>query len=132
MQRKINTYVIAPLVLLLLAVIICFKSPAAADLVNTKWKGVLNAPGPEDGMLEFKKDSVLAYIGGQIIETSHYSLKGDTLMFQKLSGGSPCTPTQVGKYLYAIKSDVLTIKMISEDCDARIGVFSDAGYKRQK
>jgi len=109
---------------------ISWQSPVPNLLSNTKWIGFLNIPAPTEGILKFKKDTVLAYVGDEIIETMSYQTKGDTLIFKKLSGTSPCDD-QVGYYKYDIKAEVLTFYLIKDDCPPRTTTFSSDGYKKQ-
>ncbi len=111
-----------------------------AQLANTKWAGVFNIPNPTDCTLSFKTDSAYLVYSGEdsmllngtadetkyvtgkdsfVIEVMSYKINGDTLIIQKINGGSPCGTEDVGKYEAAIKDNELSMTLINEDCDAR-------------
>ena len=106
-------------------------SPNTNELDNTSWTGLVNAPDPEDATLKFSADTLYVYINTQLIETSIYSVNLDTLTLVKATGLSPCLD-EIGKYEFQINNDVLTVKPISDFCDARYEVFSPLGYKRKE
>jgi hypothetical protein len=112
-----------------------------AQLTNTKWKGIANVPMPSECLFDFKNDTVLMrYVGNDpvdlrnelgnmvtvtgkdsmVIETMTYQFTGDTLILQKVKGGSPCDNETIGKYRIAIKDKKLLISLIADDCEARV------------
>lgn len=107
-----------------------WKDPAANNLIQTKWRGVILVPTPIDGLFEFKKDSLLLYSNDRIVETMSYEIKSDTLLLKKLSGASPCND-EIGKYKYEVKDDLLTLTVLKDDCATRSSCFSPDGYKKE-
>lgn len=107
-----------------------YHNQAASPLSNTKWIGIVNVPSPEQCTLEFKSDTMFLYINNDIIETTSYREKGDTLIFKKISGKSPCGD-EAGEYTYHIKENVLTISLLNDMCSARLNAFTPEGYKKQ-
>ncbi|MEO6820426.1 MAG: hypothetical protein ABI266_10275 [Ginsengibacter sp.] len=90
-----------------------------AQIQNTSWKGVFNLPSPADCIFEFKTDTALLTMDGNILETSKLTVKGDTLTLQKLSGGSPCDADVIGIYRFKINGDKLTLTVIDDACNER-------------
>lgn len=90
-----------------------------AQIQNTSWKGVFNVPSPQDGVFEFKADTVYVILFGDILETSKFKIIGDTLTLQKLSGGSPCDESVIGIYHFKINDDKLLLTMIDDVCEQR-------------
>lgn len=134
-QSVMNAYkktTVAQLVITFIFAIVClsWQMPVANELANTKWKGTVFAPNPIESVFDFKNDTLKVSSGNQIIETMSFQTKGDTLVIKKLSGGSPCSG-QVGRYKYAIKSNVLTLAVIQDACEVRPSSFSSDGYKKQ-
>jgi len=100
-------------------------------LTNTKWYGTFNVPGPMSGTLEFKKDTVLLSIEGEVVESMTYKEKGDTLFFQKIYGQSPCSE-EIGEYKFQLKENVLVLSPMKDACDIRSNAFSKEGYKKEQ
>lgn len=90
-----------------------------AQIQNTSWKGVFNVPSPQACVLEFKTDTAIITLEGDVLETSMITIKGDTLTFQKLSGNSPCDTDIIGIYRFKVKDDKLTITVIDDGCNER-------------
>lgn len=134
MKTKINNRKALTIYLFIAAIFIVpalsWKDPAANNLIQTKWRGVILVPTPIDGLFEFKKDSLLLYSNDRIVETMSYETKGDTLLLKKLSGASSCND-EVGKYKCVVKDDVLTLTVLKDDCAARSSCFSPDGYKKE-
>lgn len=109
---------------------IAWQKPVVNPLKNTRWKGLIFAPGAVEGVFSFKKDSLMLYAGTQVIETMWYQTKADTLLLKKLSGGSPCND-EVGQYKFLVKNDLLTLTVIKDGCESRTAAFAPEGYKKQ-
>lgn len=99
-------------------------------LSNTKWYGTFNVPGPMSGTLEFKKDTALLSIEGEVVESMTYKQKGDTLVFQKIYGQSPCDE-EIGEYKFQLKDNVLVLMAMQDACEMRASAFSKEGYKKE-
>lgn len=101
------------------------------DLINTTWSGKINVPDPVDAEMQFRNDSLFIYIGDDLVETSSFKVKGDTLILQKLSGKSTCD-LQPADYSYSINDSVLILQALNDNCIERKSAFSTDGYKRIK
>ncbi len=108
-----------------------FTSSNPGQLNQTRWEGVLHVPEATAAEIEFKTDSLLIYVGGDLVETNAYEVVGDTLKMRKLNGMSSCD-TLTSHYRYTIKNDVLNLAAINDNCQERKGAFSSEGYKRKK
>jgi hypothetical protein len=115
--------------LALVAGLVSFKWMATQPLENTRWKGLVNAPAPTEAEFEFKKDSFLLYVQGQVFETMAYTVNGDTLRISKLDGNSPCND-EVGMYNFSIKDDKLFLKVNNDPCGIRAAAFNES-YSKQ-
>lgn len=111
--------------------IIMMAFPKTDALSNTSWKGFLNVPDPTDASLKFSGDTLYVYINAELIETSTYSVKSDTLNLIKVSGNSPCT-NEVGIYTYEIDKNTLMIRPVSDVCEARFYAFDPMGYEKKE
>lgn len=114
----------------LLVLIVSFTMPPVNKLANTKWAGNINVPNPEKCLLEFTSDSLTVTQKTEVLETMSYQLNGDTLLLKKLTGISPCSTDIIGKYLYKIQQDVITISLVEDNCTERSGAFTSEGYKQ--
>lgn len=92
---------------------------ANQQIQNTSWKGTFFVPSPQECIMTFTSDTAYLKINGESIETSTFTINGDTLTFHKVSGGSPCGMDIIGIYKMDIKDDLLTISVIEDDCQAR-------------
>ncbi|MEJ5962010.1 hypothetical protein [Pedobacter immunditicola] len=101
------------------------------DLINTTWSGKINVPDPVDAEMEFRNDSLFTYIGTDLVETTSFKIKGDTLILQKISGMSTCDQ-QPADYKYTIKDEVLKLEALNDNCAERKSAFSNDGFKRLK
>jgi hypothetical protein len=99
-------------------------------LTNTKWYGTFNVPGPMSGTLEFKKDTALLSIDGEVVESMTFKEKGDTLVFKKIYGQSPCSE-EMGEYKVQLTDKLLVLLPIQDACDIRANAFSKEGYKKE-
>jgi len=122
----------AAMVLLVTGIIACisWQTPAQVSLANTKWAGTIFAPEPIEVVFDFKKDALVLVYNDKDIESMAYQLKGDTITLKKLKGASPCAD-ETGRYLYKVEKDVLTLKVIKDDCETRSTAFAPEGYKKQ-
>ena len=118
--------------LLCIAFIFIWQTSTTANetLSNTKWHGTFNVPDPMSGTLEFKKDTVLLSIDGEVIESMTYKEKGDMLMLQKIYGQSPCSEA-IGEYKFQLKDNVLMLSPMQDVCEIRANAFSKEGYKKE-
>lgn len=130
MLLKPQTYTLPLITILLLILLAGFKNQSTASLTGTRWTGVLNLPAndKERGLLVFKKDSLVIYVAGQVIETARYTLNKNIIVFKKISRGGFCSPEQTAKYLFAIQLNVLTLTPVVDNCVTRTNIFSAKGY----
>ncbi len=103
---------------------------AQTGLSATRWKGIAYIPDAAEVTLSFTKDSVVMLRDNDPLETMHYSLSGDTLRIEKLSGMSPCG-VNTGTYKLSIKNNNLFLEVIKDECPERINAFSLEGYLKQ-
>src|SRR6478736_4633395 len=84
-------------------------TPAFSQLKNTKWEGAIKGDNPRDGMLDFKKDTLIFYAlpSNEIVETMTYSISGSTFTIKKIAGQSDCDGSTAGKYGFEIKGGQL-------------------------
>jgi hypothetical protein len=114
-------------------VIACLS--AKSQLANHKWEGSIemdNQPTPVT--LDFKKDTVDALVtpSGELIEKMTYTAKNGIVTFKKVSGRSGCGSDIVGKYMFAIKKDVVTLTLTEDICGDRAGVLDKSSWKKSK
>ena len=108
-----------------------FLTPKSEDLLNTTWSGKLNVPDPVDAEMEFRKDSLFIYLGPELVETTSFKVKEDTLVLQKISGMSSCD-LESADYRYTINNDVLVLEALKDNCAERKTAFSTEGFKKIK
>ena len=111
--------------------ILSMPSLKPEDLINTTWSGKINVPDPVDAEMEFRHDSLFTYIGEDLVETSSFKIKGDTLILQKINGMSSCDQ-QPADYKYTIEDDVLKLEALNDNCAERKSAFLNDGFKRIK
>jgi hypothetical protein len=92
-----------------------------AQLANTKWKGTFQFDRPTDVVLEFKKDTVTAFMAddNSMLETMTYTVNDTSFTIQRVWGQSNCNNDSKGQYHFSIKEGVMYVKIISDDCDGR-------------
>jgi hypothetical protein len=107
--------------IIITALVILAAAVANAQLKNTKWKGTLQLDNPMDLILNFRTDTLLASMAqdGSVIETMSYSATDSTFTFEKISGQSDCSTGSKATYRFDIKENALSVKTISDACDAR-------------
>ena len=107
---------------------------SVAQLTKTKWKGSMLIPDETETIVSFSKDTMLAFIGkGEtLLETSTYTVKGDTLLLKSVSGSSQCGPQTIGVYRWAIKGSSLSISPVTDDCSRRFQAWSNQPFVRMQ
>jgi len=100
---------------------------ANAQLTNTKWKVTLNIPDPTEVIFDFRTDTVeaLAAESSESIETMLYTVKDTVLTLQKITGGSECDDTVIGKYKFEMKDDGMYVTLIDDACDDRSNALNN-------
>lgn len=106
---------------------------ANAQLAGTKWKGKVNIPNPTDVIFIFK-DTVadVTTMSGLPVESCSYKINGDTIIFKKLNGGSPCPVNSMFTVQFAVKDDKMTIIPLTDDCEGRKGSFTSEPLVKMK
>ncbi|RZK68570.1 MAG: hypothetical protein EOO85_24055 [Pedobacter sp.] len=102
------------------------------QLANTAWQGAVNMGQVVDVVLRYEADTVKMYSVSdhEILETMTYSIKGDSLTWKKVDGGSPCDTQTPGIYQFIIKNDEMAINLIKDDCPARSGALLPKPFKK--
>jgi hypothetical protein len=105
---------------------------AQAQLTNTRWKGQMMIPSPNEVILDFRIDTVYLFVlpDSQLVETMIYSRKDSIITLTKVSGHSPCDETQVGKYQVSWKDDNLHMLPTNDPCESRFNAFIDAPWTK--
>jgi len=82
----------------------------------------------------FQNDTMsMAYVLGKLpTDIMVYTEKDNVLSVRKVSGGVPCSDTQIGKYSYEIKNDQLFLTKIEDACAARGGADISQVFIRMK
>lgn len=104
---------------LLLATVI--SGSLAAQLTNSKWKGIIDLGNPVNVSFDFGKDT-LAVINldeNSVIETMIYKGTNTSFTIIKITGQSECDTTAVGKYNYLIKDNELLLTAVDDNCEDR-------------
>ena len=106
---------------LIFVLVLLFTAVSAqAQLEGTKWRGDMNVPENMTILLKFQKQTLdMISLDGDQLESMLYTIKGDTLLLKKLSGGSPCNLDSIFKIKYTIKDDMLSITPLTDDCEGR-------------
>jgi hypothetical protein len=101
--------------------VIIFSAFINADnpLKNTKWTG-------EGGFVIFftASDSVKLLADDQLITTAQYKVKDSLLIWRDITVSDATCDTSIrGTYIYRIKEDVLTFRIVSDRCEDRANVL---------
>src|SRR5262245_7295127 len=96
--------------------ILSFNNQQQANpLINTKWGGT-------DGLQVFfnKTDTVRLIISGKVIAAAQYKVKDSILTWRDyIANDASCDTSIRGTYVYKIKEDVLTFRVLSDKCEER-------------
>lgn len=120
-------------IILILIAAIALK-PAFSQLKNTRWEGAIKGDNPQNGILDFKKDTLILYAASshQVIETMMYGIKGKTFTVKKIEGQSDCDNINPGKYGFEIKGDKISIKLIEDPCADRSSALDTTTWTKSK
>lgn len=107
-----------------LFILLCFMgitNEASAQLANTKWSGSLAVPDLIPVILSFKTDTldVISIESGDFLETMNYKISGDTLLLNKITGGSPCPTGSTFKVKFTLQRENILVTPLSDDCAMR-------------
>lgn len=111
------------------AIIACFAMmsiPAFSQLKDSKWMATFKIPSEVSCYFSFGKDTLdmTEVENDRLLEQMAYTIKSDTIIFTKLTGGSPCENDAQGIYRWKIDGNVFKMNLISDSCDGR----SAAGF----
>lgn len=128
--KKLNNRMKKTLIISIICIsLLSFRHFSNQPLENTRWEGQINVPAPTDAIFEFKKDSFLLFVNGDLFETMQYNVSGDSLRIKKLDGNSPCN-NENALYTFSIKENKLYIKAVDDPCTIRAGAFGEY-YSKQ-
>lgn len=106
---------------------------AKAQLNGTKWRGNVNVPEDVTVLLNFQKQTLeMTAMDGNQLESMSYTVKGDTILLKKLSGGSPCDLDSTFKVKYTINYDKLNITPLTDDCEGRQRAWQKQPFTKVK
>lgn len=91
----------------------------AQNITNTTWKTFVGEPMNDTIILKFRTDSAFLTTSKGDIINSYIKVLKDTLNIRDISGQYACPETLEGKYTYSIDSNVLTIKLLNDECNGR-------------
>jgi hypothetical protein len=120
--------------IILMALFCCAFSLAKAQFANTKWNGMLMVPEQISVILDFKKDTLIISSdeSGEVLETMSYSIKADTLVLKKVSGGSPCPEGSFGKVKFNMANNKLSILSVVDSCQMRAAAWTKEPFTKIK
>ncbi len=106
---------------------------AKAQLNGTKWRGNVNVPEDVTVLLNFQKQTLeMTAMDGNQLESMSYTVKGDTILLKKLSGGNPCDLDSTFKVKYTINDDKLSITPLTDDCEGRQRAWQKQPFTKVK
>lgn len=108
----------------------CKKAESENPLANTEWIGMARIPEENEIVIKFSNDIADVLFENKVIESMNYTLKNDHIIFDKISGGSPCEKGVKGEYKYEVLKNDFLISLIKDDCVARTASLKDNGFKR--
>ena len=124
---------------IILFLFIAFAAISAnAQLTNTKWKGTLQLEPATDVLFDFRKDTaeVFTLADNGSLEIMLYTIKGNELTLQKISGKSDCDENVIGKYKcemkFENKNDELVLTRMDDGCDDRGNVLDKSIWTKVK
>ncbi|MBD2757402.1 hypothetical protein [Spirosoma validum] len=101
-------------------------------LANTAWQGTVETSKVVDVVLRYGADTMRMYTVAdkQLLETMTYTMKGDSLIWQKVSGTSPCDTQAIGIYQVVIKNEEMVLNLLNDDCRLRSGSLLPKPFKK--
>ncbi len=88
-------------------------------LKNTKWDG-------SDGLVVYftASDTVKLLVDDQLLSSAQYKVKDSLLTWRDfIVSDATCDTSIKGKYIYHIKDDILTFRVVSDRCEDRANVI---------
>jgi len=120
-------------IILILLLGTIFQIPTFAQLRNTSWEGAIKGDNPRNGVLDFKKDTLIFYdSNNEIVEKMTYTVSGNSFTLKKIYGQSDCDNTTPGKYEFEIKGDKMLIKTIDDACNDRSSAIETTNWTKRK
>jgi hypothetical protein len=99
-------------------------SRAAQEDMVGRWALVLE----EDGTLDIDPPSSYA----RAATGAAYSVDGERLKTNALLDHPGCQTTPSGEYTWTLQDDVLDFRVVDDDCPARLVLFDDPTWERQR
>jgi hypothetical protein len=96
-------------------------------LKNTKWEGA-------DGLVVYftASDTVKLLAHDQLLSAAQYKVKDSLLTWRDfIVSDATCDTSIRGKYIYQIKEDVLTFRVVSDRCEDRANVIQTLVLTKQ-
>ncbi|GAB3935711.1 hypothetical protein [Larkinella terrae] len=102
------------------------------QLTNSAWQGSVETSKVVEVVLQYGADTMRMYTVAdkQLLETMTYMMKGDSLIWQKVSGTSPCDTQAIGIYQVVIKNEEMLLKLLKDDCRLRSGSLLPKPFKK--
>jgi len=101
-------------------VIVSFASIRPGDpITNTKWDG-------ENGLVVYftKSDTVKLLVDEKMVAAAQYKVQDSLLIWRDfIKSEATCDTSIRGKYIYKIKEDVMTFRVISDRCEDRANIL---------
>ena len=118
---------------IILFLFIAFTAISAnAQFTNTKWKGTLEIDPATDVLFDFRKDTAEVFVlsDNSSLEIMLYTIKGNELTLQKITGKSDCDETVIGKYKFEMKNDEVVLIRMDDGCDDRGNVLDKSKWTK--
>jgi hypothetical protein len=118
---------------IILFMFIAFTAISAnAQFTNTKWKGTLELDPATDVLFDFRKDTAEVFVlsDNSSLEIMVYTIKGNELTLQKITGKSDCDESVIGKYKFEMKNDEVVLTRMDDGCDDRGNVLDKSKWTK--
>ncbi|PQA55687.1 hypothetical protein [Siphonobacter curvatus] len=117
---------------LLIAASLTTTAQIKNPLANTAWQGTVHTSKVVDVVLRYGVDTMTMYTVAdkQLLETMTYTMKGDSLIWKKISGTSPCDTQAIGIYQVIIKNEEMVLKVLKDDCPLRAGSLLPKPFRK--
>lgn len=105
--------------LVIAVAIISFAFIQAPDpLKNTKWRN-------EDLLIHFTaSDTVKLFVDNKLVTSALYKVKDSLLTWRDyIVSDASCDTSIRGSYIYNIKEDVLTFRLVNDKCEGRANIL---------
>jgi hypothetical protein len=120
-------FIVMKIFLVIAAVIISFSFVKTADpLKNTKWRN-------EDLLIHFTaSDTVKLFVDDKLVASALYKVKDSVLTWRDyVVSDASCDTSIRGSYIYTIKEDVLTFRLVNDKCEERANILQTLMLSKQ-